>query len=179
MISQGLYVFLFPPAFKAGHRSRRGGSLYAKLSRKVRHSRGIKPSGSLRSLPILHLLPTSLFHLLLSLAVGTRCTPLPSISTPKARKPTPDSHKRTIRQPNRINRDNNPKPPSPVTQHTNRPDTPPRPVQNIPHVLGQAGRAQVLAGRPERAICGVGWAADAVEVEFDEKSWDAEQVVWF
>lgn len=124
------------------------------------------------SSPICHLLSTPLLHLRLSLALRPRLWHPRCIS-----KPLPRSHKRRVRQPNRIHGHHNPQPPCPVSKHSSQQHAPVRPVRHIPHVLCQPFRFQIFAAAFHGAIGVVSWTAKSLKLELDEELWGGEEGV--
>lgn len=96
--------------------------------------------------PILYTLAASLFHLLLPLALR-RGAHISSSSSSHTSQSASHTRECSPRQPNRVQRHDHPQPPRLVPENAYGAYTTPGPVQDVPHVLRQAGSAQILTSR--------------------------------
>ena len=80
--------------------------------------------------------------------------------------------------PSRVDVATDPKPPGPIAEQGDQDDTCPRPIDDVPHVLGQAGRLQIIAtssqGRRSRHIS---WPTGALQEPLQHQTGQREQDV--
>lgn len=118
---------------------------------------------------VLHLLPTSLFQLGLSLALPSRTSG--SLLIVASHQSTHTSSDACVGGPGKVDgvqRHDRPKPPSPVAKETHSADADPGPVCDIPHPFCETFGLQILASAFELTI-DEGGSANALEPEFDQE----------